>query len=60
MRSMNSSDRIEEMILVLEGYRWDAVLLNETWRPAKSEIWELQRYMIMGAGKYENTVLEFY
>ena len=32
MRSMNSSDRIEEMIRELEGYRWDAVLLNETWR----------------------------
>ena len=30
MRSMNSSERIEEMIRELEGYRWDAVLLNET------------------------------
>ena len=54
MRSVRSSDRIEEMTLVLEGYRWDAVLLNETWRPAKSEIWEIQRHIIMGAGKYEN------
>ena len=32
---MNSSERIDEMIRELEGYRWDAVLLNETWRPAK-------------------------
>ena len=35
MRSMNSSERIEEMIRELEGYRWNAVLLNETCRPAK-------------------------
>ena len=55
MRSMNSSERIEEMIQELEGYRWDAVLLNETWRPAKSEIWEThQKPIYMGAGKYEN------
>ena len=48
MRSMNSSERIEEMVHELEGYRWDAVLLNETWRPAKSEIWEThQRHIYM-------------
>ena len=49
-----SSERIEEMIRELEGYRWDAVLLNET-RPAKSEIWEThQKRIHMGARKYEN------
>ena len=38
-----------------EGYRWDAVLLNEAWRPAKSENWEThQRHIFMGAGQYEN------
>ena len=28
------------MISELEGYRLDAILLNETWRPDKSEFWE--------------------
>ena len=33
----------------------DAVLLNEAWRPAKSEIWEThQKHICLGAGKYEN------
>ena len=30
MRSMHSSERIEEMICEFEGYRWDALLLCET------------------------------
>ena len=52
---MNSSDRVEEMIRELEGYRGDAVLLNETWRPSTSEIWEThQEHIFMGDGKYEN------
>ena len=42
-RSMNSSDRIEQMIDEIEDYRWDAILLNETWRSSKVEIWETQR-----------------
>ena len=28
MRSMHSSERIEEMVCELEGYRWDALLLR--------------------------------
>ena len=52
---MHSSERIEEMVCELEGYRWDAVLLNETRRPAKSEIWETHhKHIFMGAGKYDN------
>ena len=48
-------ERIEEMICELEHYRWDAVLLNETWRLAKSEIWETHhKHILMGAGKYDN------
>ena len=55
MRSMNSSERIEEMISDLEGCKWDAVLLNETWRPPKSEIWETHhKRKNIGAGKYDN------
>ena len=37
---MWSAQKPFNMLCDLEGYRWDAVLLNETWRPAKSEIWE--------------------
>ena len=52
---MNSSERVEEMIREFAGYRWDAVLLNEIWRPAKSEIWDThQRHVFTEAGKYEN------
>ena len=52
MRSMHSSERIEEMVCELEGYRWDAVLLNETLRQEKSEVWETQhKHIFMGAGK---------
>ena len=32
LRSMHSSERIEEMVCELEGYRWDAMLLSGTWR----------------------------
>ena len=32
------TQRIEEMICELEGYRWDAISLSETWRQDKAEI----------------------
>ena len=55
MRSMHSRERIEEMVCELDGYRWDATLLSETWRPDKSVIWETHRkHIFMGAGKYDN------
>ena len=55
MRSMHSSERIEEMVCELDGYRWDALLLCETWRHDKEEIWETHHKPIfMGAGKYDN------
>ena len=38
MRSMHSSEKIEELVSELEGYRWDALLLNETWRHEQAEI----------------------
>ena len=39
----------------LEGYRWDAILLNETWRQDKSEIWETHhKHVVMGAGRFDN------
>ena len=47
--------RIEEVIREFQGNIWDAVFLNEAWRPAKSEILEThQRHISMGAGQYEN------
>ena len=42
-RSMDSSDRIEEMIKEIEDYSWDAILICGTWRSSKVEIWETQR-----------------
>ena len=52
---MHSSARIEEMICELEGYRGDALLLCETWRHDKAEIWETHHnHIFMGAGKYDN------
>ena len=55
MRSMHSSERIEEMICELEGYRWDALLLCETWRHDEAVIWETHhKHIFMGAGKYDN------
>ena len=57
MRSMHSSEKIEELETDLEGYRWDAILLSETWRHEPAEIWETRHnHIFMGAGKYENNL----
>ena len=55
MSSMHSGEKIEELVTELEGYRWDAILLSETWRHEPAEIWETHHnHIFMGAGKYEN------
>ena len=55
MISMHSSERIEEITCELEGYRWDATLLCETWRHDKAEKWETpHKHTFMGARKYDN------
>ena len=55
MGSMHSSEKIEEMVSELEGYRWDAMLLNETWRHEQAEIWETHhKHIFMGSGKFDN------
>ena len=55
MRSMHSSEKIEEMVSELEGYRWDAIFLNETWRHEQAEIWETHhKHIFMGSGKFDN------
>ena len=52
---MHSSERIEEMVCELEGYRWGAILLSETWRQDKEGIWETHhKHIFMGAGRYDN------
>ena len=40
MRSMNTSERIDEMLNEAENYKWDAILVAETWRAAEDEIRE--------------------
>ena len=55
MRSMHSSEKIEELVTELEGYRWDAILLNETWRYEPAELWETHhKHIFMGVGKYDS------
>ena len=55
MRSMHSSEKIEEMVSELEGYRWDAILLSETWRHEQAEIWETHhKHIFKGSGKFDN------
>ena len=55
MRSMHSSEKIEEMVSELEGHRWDAILLSETWRHEQVEIWETHhKHIFMGFGKFDN------
>ena len=55
MGSMHSSEKIEELVTELEGYRRDAILLNETWKHQQAELWETHhKHIFMGAGKYDN------
>ena len=55
MRSMHSSEKIEELVSELEGYRWDAILCNETWRHEQAEIWETHhKTHLHGSGKFDN------
>ena len=35
MRSMNSSERIEELFSELQQVTWDVILISETWRQGK-------------------------
>ena len=54
MRSMNSSDGIDELFRVLQQVEWDAILISETWRQSK-EIWETQQgHMMIESGKFIN------
>ena len=55
VRSLNSSERSEEVTQEVDWCRWDALLIRETLRSKKAEIWETrQGHIFMGAGKIEN------
>ena len=55
MMSMHSCEKIEEMVSELEGYRWDAIFLSETWRQEQAEIWETHhKHIFMRSGKFDN------
>ena len=54
MRSMNSSERIEELSSELHQVTSDAILISETWRQGK-EIWETQQgHIMVESGKFTN------
>ena len=54
MRSMNSSERIEELFSELHQVTWDVILISETWRQGK-EIWETQQgHIMVESGKFIN------
>ena len=51
VRSLCSSDRAEELAREVRDRRWDALLISESWRPEKAELWmTLQGRIDMGAG----------
>ena len=55
-----SVEEKEELVTELEGYSWDAILLNETWRHEPAELGETHhKHIFMGAGNATtNTELE--
>ena len=53
-RSMNSSERIEELFSEIYSVRWDVILISETWRQGK-EIWEIEQgHIVIESGKFTN------
>ena len=55
MKSLNSSERLEDLTQEVEGCKWDAILISEMWRVSNAEMWDIQqRDKIMGSRKFEN------
>ena len=53
--SLCSSDRVAELAREVCDCRWDALLISESWRTGKAELWmTLQGHMYMGAGRFQN------
>ena len=52
-RSLNPSERLEELFNEVHQMAWDAILISETWRQNK-EVWETQQGHIVESGKFTN------
>ena len=53
-RSMNTSERLEELFNEVHQVTWDVILIFETWRQGK-EIWETpQGHIMVESGKFTN------
>ena len=50
-RSMNSSERLEELFSEVHQVAWDVILISETWRQGK-EVWET--HIMVESGKFTN------
>jgi exonuclease III len=51
VRSLQSEERLEELILEAEQVEWDAVLVNETWREQEAEYDTLEsKHIWFGSG----------
>ena len=48
--SLMTEDREQQLFFELELVHWDIVLINETWRPLKEEIWTSSGHLFLGAG----------
>ena len=54
VRSLNSSERFEELTQEVEGCRCGAILISERWRASNAEIWETQQgHIFMESGNFE-------
>ena len=48
--SLMTEEREQLLLEELQTIEWDIILLNETWRPAKEEIWSTSGHLFLGAG----------
>ena len=48
--SIMTEEREQILFSELEVVDWDIVLLNETWRPSKEEIWTTSRHLFLASG----------
>ena len=54
MRSLRSSERLDELIRELHRFDWDVILISETWRQSK-EVWETQQgHIMVESGQFVN------
>ena len=55
VRSLHDNHRFEGRLKKIEGCRWEAILLCETWKSAKEEIWESHcGHIYMSAGGFDS------